>query len=332
MNSEKANLNPFTEASMYPDYTAVVGHGIVKKYDIRVSQANKKFVDVVIADSTGEISGKFFNYEDGKSQIFKPGELVGLDGQVKRYNGAFQITINDVWPAPPSIKIEDYIKSAKYSSDDMYAKIIEIVSTFEDTELKDLTLSIYEKYKEKLLYYPAAMKMHHAMYGGLLLHSLSIMTLAEKVCEVYPQVDRDLLLCGAALHDIGKISELDANEIGIASEYTIDGNLVGHLVRGAMIVRIAGTTLKTSNDKLRLVEHMLLSHHGEPEFGAAVRPKFLEAVLLNILDNMDAKVYEFSEIESGLEPKTFSGYQRSLSDIKIYNPDRKDVSPDVELL
>ena len=164
------------------------------------------------------------------------------------------------------------------------------------------------------------------------MHTLSVMTLAEKICEVYPQADRDLLICGTALHDIGKISEMDAGETGIAKDYTTDGNLVGHIVRGAMIVRFTGTALKTDDEKLRLIEHMLLSHHGDPEFGAAVRPKFLEAFLLHMADNIDAKVYEFSEIAEELDPQTFSGRQWALDDINVYNHARKEIKPQANIL
>ena len=333
MNSESSNLNPFSEATMYPDNTKVTGHGMIKKYDIRVGKTNNKYVDIVLADKSGEVNAKFFNYIDGTSEIFIPGDLVGYSGMVRRFNGAFQVTLEDVWKAPSNVKIEDYVKSADYPSEDMFAKIITMVGSFQDEDLKKLTLAIYEKYQEKLMYFPAAVRMHHAMRGGLLFHTLSIMTLAEKICQVYPQVDRDLLLCGAALHDIGKISEMGSNEMGVASEYTVDGNLVGHLVRGAMIVRFTGTKLSIDDDKLRLIEHMLLSHHGNPEFGAAVRPMFLEASLLHELDEMDARVYEFSELEAGLDADTFSARQWGLDDIKVYNPGRKDdLRPTANLL
>ncbi len=333
MNSETANLNPFSEANMYPDNTKISGHGMVKKYDVRVGKTGNKYVDIILADKTGDVNAKFFNYVDGTSELFHAGDLVGYSGIVRRFNGAFQVTLDDVWRAPATVKPEDFVKSADYPSEDMYAKIITMIGTFKDAELRDLTLSIYEKYQEKLMYFPAAVKMHHAMRGGLLFHTLSIMTLAEKICQVYPQVDRDLLLCGAALHDIGKLSEMGSNELGVASEYTEDGNLVGHLVRGAMIVRFTGTKLGTSDDTLRLIEHMLLSHHGNPEFGAAVRPMFLEASLLHELDEMDARVYEFSEVENGLEAKTFSARQWGLDDVKIFNPGRVDnMTPTANLI
>jgi len=325
-------LNPFSEAETYSDFTEFTANGILKKYDVREAKSGNKYVDLVISDSTGEISGKFFNYEPGVSKIFSAGDFVCIVGKVKRFNNAFQVTVDDVSNPPADAKKEDYVKASPYDTTAMFAKVISMISTVKDDELKKLTTTILEKYHDKLSYYPAAKSMHHAVRGGLLMHTLSVMTLAEKICEVYPQADRDLLICGAALHDIGKISEMDADDLGVAGDYTADGNLVGHLVRGAMIVRFVGTSLKTDDEKLRLIEHMLLSHHGEPDFGAAVRPKFLEAYLLHMIDNMDAKVYEFSEIESELDPKSFSQKQWALDGITIYNPGRKEVKPGANIL
>ncbi|MBQ0135838.1 MAG: HD domain-containing protein [Oscillospiraceae bacterium] len=325
-------LNPFNEAHTYSDFTEFTANGILKKYDIRESKNGNKYVDLVLSDATGEIPGKFFNYTPGESKLFKAGDFVCIVGKVKRFNDAFQVTVEDISNPPADAKKEDYVKSADYSPIDMFAKIITLIGTFQDEDLKKLTLAIFEKYQQKLLYYPAAIKMHHAVRGGLLLHTLSIMTVADKVCQVYPQVDRDLLLCGAALHDIGKLSEMDSDDTGVAGEYTRDGNLVGHLVRGAMIVRFMGTSLKIEDEKIRLVEHMLLSHHGKPEFGAAVKPMFLEANLLHELDELDAKVYEFSEIASELEPETFSARQWALDDIRVYNHGRKEIKPQANIL
>ena len=325
-------LNPFKDAETYSDFTDFTANGILKKYEVREAKNGNKYVDLVLSDSTGEISGKYFDYEPGVSKNFSAGDFVCVVGQVKRFNDKFQVTVKDISNPAPDAKKEDYVKSTDYDTDAMFAKVISMISTVRDEELKVLTQTILEKYHDKFSYYPAAKSMHHAVRGGLLMHTLSVMTVADKLCEVYPQADRDLLICGAALHDIGKISEMDADELGVAGDYTIDGNLVGHLVRGAMIVRIEGQKLKTDNEKIRLIEHMLLSHHGEPDFGAAVRPKFLEAFLLHMIDNIDAKVYEFSEVAESLEPHTFSQNLWALDNIRIYNHARKEIKPQANIL
>ena len=209
MNSETANLNPFNEANMYPDNTKISGHGMVKKYDVRVGKTGNKYVDIILADKTGDVNAKFFNYVDGTSELFHAGDLVGYSGIVRRFNGAFQVTLDDVWRAPATVKPEDFVKSADYPSEDMYAKIITMIGTFKDAELRDLTLSIYEKYQEKLMYFPAAVKMHHAMRGGLLFHTLSIMTLAEKMVE-------------SAMRHIKILEDLDYDQMKISLKSNCD--------------------------------------------------------------------------------------------------------------
>lgn len=169
------------------------------------------------------------------------------------------------------------------------------------------------------------------MRGGLLLHTLSIVRLCEGVCRVYPFVDADLLIAGAVLHDIAKLTEFEVGNAGIASGYTTEGNLIGHLVKGAMMIDEAAKKLGIPPDKSMLLQHMVLSHHGEPDFGAAVRPAFLEAELLSELDLMDARVYEIAEAIAPLQPGAFSNRLWALENRKMYNHARGDMAKKVNL-
>ena len=222
---------------------------------------------------------------------------------------------------------------AEYSPEAMYAAVLKMAEEFEDRDLAALLTAVFEKYKKELLLYPAAVRLHHAMQGGLLYHTLSILRMCQQVAALYPAVDEDLLITGAALHDIGKIVEMDANELGLASQYTTEGNLLGHLVVGAMMVRDVAKELDTPEEKLVLVEHMIISHHGKPEFGAAVPPKFLEAFILSRLDELDASIYEFCDTYKNLDAGTFSSRLWNFDNIAIYNPGRvPDIQPGANLL
>ena len=214
----------------------------------------------------------------------------------------------------------------------MYEEIRAIAHRFEDDDLRNLVLACYDKYRKELLLYPAAVSMHHAMRSGLLYHTLSIIRMCEAAAAVYPSIDRDLLIAGAALHDLGKIVEMDAGKLGLASQYTTDGNLIGHLVRGAMMVEEVGRDIGTPEDKLLLIEHMLISHHGKPEYGAAIPPKFLEAVVLSKMDELDATVFEVESAVQGLEPDTFTQPIRAMDFTRLYNPGRKEIRPTADLL
>ena len=120
-------------------------------------------------------------------------------------------------------------------------------------------------------------------------------------------INKDLLIAGAMLHDIGKIFEYDVNSVGTANGYTVEGNLIGHLVKGAIIIEKTAEKLGISGEVPMLLQHMMISHHGEPEFGASVRPSFIEAEILSSLDTLDAKIYEMAEAVSSVETGDFSG-------------------------
>ncbi len=308
-------------------------YAIVKKCEIRSSSKGGRYLDIVLSDADGEINAKYWKFDDYPIPIPDVGSIVSAVGSLSEYNNVPQFRLTDIKHAnEDEYEIEDVVRSAEYRSESMYSEICNMINTFEDEDLKKLCLKMYEDSRQKLLYYPAAVKLHHAMRGGLLYHTLSIMRVAERICDVYPLIDKDLLLAGAALHDIGKTIEMNSSDLGIASDYTVDGNLIGHLVRGAMMVRKAGTDLKISNDKIRLLEHMLLSHHGKPEFGCAVRPSFTEAAVLSMLDELDAKIYEFADITSQIQPGTFSGRQWALDDVKVYNHGRTPIKPKANLI
>lgn len=303
----------------------VEGFALIKKCEVKTSVKGGKYLDLILSDSDGETVAKFWDYQEGITPDFSENILVKVRGQINEYKGTDQLRVELIREAVPSdnVNINDYVRSSEYNSIDMYNKIIETVHGFKDADLKTLVLTLYEENREKLLYFPAAVRLHHAMRGGLLYHTLSIIEVAKKVCTVYPLVDYDLLITGAALHDIAKTREMNANELGIAGEYTADGNLIGHLVRGAMMVRDCGERLGIPDEKIRLVEHMLLSHHGAPEFGSPVRPMFLEAMILSSLDELDAKIYEVLDVTKDVNSGTFSARQWALSDVRLYNHGRQ---------
>ena len=162
-----------------------------------------------------------------------------------------------------------------------------------------------------------------------MMHTLSICRLAQCVAAQYPSVDGELLLAGAIMHDIAKSDEFNLSPTGLVDSYTVRGILVGHLVKGAMIIDEIGRKLEISEELLTLLEHMMISHHGEPEFGAAVRPSFLEAEILSALDTLDADIYEIESVVKGVQPGGFSTKVWALNDRKFSNHGRKEPVTDV---
>ena len=309
------------------------GYCLVKSVDKKTSSKGDTYLDFTLSDCDGEINAKLWRYDPSEHGEYKANDIVKVRGTISKYNGSDQLRIERIRTAAETdnIDMSQLIRSAAYSSEQMYGEIIAIANGFNDSELKSLVTEIYEDNRIPLLYWPAAFKLHHAIRGGLLMHTLSIVRLAQAVCAVYPFVDRELLLTGAMLHDISKLEEFDVADSGLAEGYSVQGNLLGHLVMGATKIDKYAERLGISRKTAVLVEHMLLSHHGEPEFGAAVRPMFLEAELLSELDLMDSRVYEIKESLLSAASEDFTSRIWALDNRKLYNHSRIDLKTDTKL-
>ncbi|MBQ8732697.1 MAG: HD domain-containing protein [Oscillospiraceae bacterium] len=305
------------------------GFAVVRSFSIRTTAKNLPYADLVLADSEEEISAKLWDYSAQVHGTYTPGQLIKVRGTIDIWNEKEQLKIERIRLALPAdgVRIEDYVPSAPFSPEKMLEILTELAGGFSDRELSGIVLYLLGKYKEQLLYFPAAVKMHHAVRGGLLFHVLSVVRLAEQICALYPSVDRDLLLSGAILHDISKTAEYSATNAGVAEEYTVKGNLLGHLVMGAGEVTEAGKATGASEETVTLLCHMILSHHGIPEYGSAQRPAFLEAEILSILDNLDAEIYEITDAVSKTAPGTFSERQWGLDNRRFLNHNRKPLAP-----
>ena len=311
----------------------VEGYCLVKLVEQKTSSKGDTYLDFTLGDKDGEINGKLWRYVPSEHGEYKNNDLVKIRGTISQYNGVDQLRIERIRHCieQDNVTMEDFVQSVAYSSLDMYNELMSVAGDFSDPNLKKLVTAIYEDNREALLYWPAAYKLHHALRGGLLMHTLSIVRLAEMVSEVYPFIDKDLLLAGAMLHDISKLEEFVVNEAGMAETYSVEGNLLGHLAMGAVKVEKYAEKLGIDRKTAMLVEHMILSHHGEPDFGAAVRPMFIEAELLSQLDLMDSRVYEMREAVAGLNADDFSARLWALDNRKLYNHNRGDLKEEPKL-
>lgn len=310
---------------------AVEGFAVIKQCEKKMTKNGSYYLDLVLSDKDGEIFAKLWDYNEAAHGKYETDMFVKIRGVISQYNGHDQLKIDRIRPVIESdnVDVSDFVKSADYSGEEMYNHLLSLVNAFKDEDLKKVVSYLLEENKEKILYFPAAFRLHHAIRCGLLMHTASIVKLCESVCKVYPFVNRELLLSGAILHDIAKTVEFDVKETGIASGYTVPGNLLGHLVMGAMMVKEASQKLNIDSEKSMLLQHMILSHHGEPEFGAAVRPLFLEAELLSQLDLMDARVYEIMDAVNGIEKGEFTNRLWALEDRKFYKYNDAELKVDL---
>jgi len=311
----------------------VDGFCIIKSIDQKTSSKGDSYLDMMLGDADGEINAKLWRYSKELHGEYTANELIKIRGIISQYNGADQLKIERIRHTTPEDNVDaaDFVKTAEYSGEQMYDFLFSLAENFKDSELKQIVTAILSDNRLSLLYWPAAFKLHHAIRGGLLLHTVSIVRLAEKVCEIYPFVDRELLISGAILHDIAKLTEFEVADTGIATGYSVEGNLLGHLTMGAMVIEKYAQKLGISQKVAMLLEHMVISHHGEPEFGAAVRPMFIEAELLSELDLMDSRVYEMREALTNVKENDFSSRIWAMDNRKLYNHSRKELNNEINL-
>ena len=298
------------------------GFWLIRTVDKKINIKGAPYLDMLLCDKNGEINAKLWDYSELAHGTFEPGELVKIRGSVDRIR---KVTAAD------GVDISEFVPSAEYSGEMMLGSIMNVISSVSDEELKQLTYALVKDREQDILHWPAAFKLHHAIRGGLLYHTLSILKMAEGICSLYPAIDRDLLMCGIIVHDLCKIDEFDLSPAGLVTGYSVQGELLGHLVMGTMKIEEKANALGISKEKAMLLEHMVISHHGEPDFGAAVRPMFLEAEILSQLDKLDATVFEITSAVSEVGEGEFTPRQWALDNRKLYNHARKPVVVKAEL-
>ncbi len=306
---------------------------LVKSADKKTSSKGDTYLDMMLSDKSGEINAKLWSYLPAVHGEYETGDIVKIRGTVSQYNGNPQLRIEKIRRAFPEDGVDpaDFVQSSEYSGEQMWKELYNKASSFKDGDLCAIVTYLLEKHKNELVFWPAAFRLHHAIRGGLLMHTLSIVRFCEAASQIYPFVDRELLISGAILHDIAKLTEFEISSSGLATGYTVKGNLIGHLAEGAIMIKQAADKLGIESDAVMLLQHMVLSHHGEPDFGAAVRPMFIEAEILSEIDMMDARIYEMKEATADTAKGEFSGRMWSMDNRKLYNHGRDDLDKTVKL-
>ncbi|MCL2023191.1 MAG: HD domain-containing protein [Oscillospiraceae bacterium] len=300
---------------------AYEGFAILKRVAVKTGKNGMDYLDMLFADMDGELPAKLWSYNPQVHGTYNQNQIVKVRGTHETFRDMPQFRVERIRPITDedNVDMSAFVPEAPHQPQEMYDALIAVAAGFEDETLKALVTTLYEERKSLLMSYPAAFRLHHAVRSGLLWHTLSVVRLCESVAAIYPFLRRDLLLAGAMLHDICKLDEYTIEETGLSSGYTAYGTLVGHLVQGAMLVEREGKRLGVPEDTRMLLAHMLISHHGEPEYGAASRPLFLEAEVLSQCDLLDATIYEFHEAQRNVAVGDFSPRQWALKDRKIYN-------------
>lgn len=272
------------------------------------------FLNVTLSDKTGTIKGVVWDNVDQIAAGITSGDFAIVNGSVSDYRGTLQVVIKKMEPiSPDMIDPSDFLPQTSRDIEGMFERLIKITETIKTDYLKALIDAFFKdkEFVNKFKTAPAAKKMHHAYIGGLLEHTLSMVSLAEKIAGHYSGIDRDLLLSGTVLHDIGKIDEF---EYQFKIDYSDKGRLLNHIVIGLKMVddKLSGIE-HFPEDQMLLLKHLIVSHHGTREFGSPEPPKTIEAVLLNYIDEIDSKVNGIRDFIASEDPdETWTSYHRLL--------------------
>ena len=296
------------------------GFLLVRSSEKRKDSKGNDFVDMNLIDRTGEINCKIWNWD---SEAVPPasGDVIKLRGTVQEYNGRLQLRVEKWRPATGEdpVDMNALVPAAPRKPGEMLKEITDTVASFRSETLRKLTEGMLAEAGDRIMYFPAAQRMHHAERSGLLHHTTDMLRLAGGILEVYPWLNRDLLLAGVIMHDLGKLEELKSDQAGNVPDYTREGQLLGHLVGGVITLHRVAERLGITGETVLLLEHMLLSHHGESEYGSPKPPMFPEAEALHWLDIMDARMNTMKTVMDKTPEGAFSEKAYSL-ERRVYHP------------
>lgn len=304
----------------------VLGYLFIKNQLVKTAANGSRYFNMTLSDADFDtIEAKMWNVQEADEEEFTGGQLIKIKGVVQEYNGRLQLIVNRIHQANAGddVVFDDYVQTAPVKVAEMMADVYATIDGFENGDLATITRTILSDKEDKLTYVPAAKSFHHAIKGGLLYHTWSMLQIGKSLTPLYPFLNSDLLYAGILLHDIGKITEMVSDANGSVSDYSPEGKLLGHIVTEIVEIEEYGKRLDTDAEVLLLLKHMILSHHYEAEYGSPVRPMFPEAELLHHIDIIDARMNTMEKIEKGLEPGSFSEKVWGLDNIQMYRPSIK---------
>lgn len=300
----------------------VEGVFLVKEKHMGVTKNGTPYLSLRLMDRSGDINARVWEDAEEYDRIFEKDDFIVITARSSVYQGVMQVTITDLKKcAEEDVELADFLPASAFSTEGMLEELRGIIDDVQDKYLRALLGSFFEDPEFVALYSsaPAAKALHHVTLGGLLEHSLSVARLARMVASNYENINRDLLLTGAILHDVGKVRELSYTRV---FDYTDVGRLLGHITIGAEMIDDKANNIEGFPENLKMIlKHMILSHHGEYLYGSPKRPKTVEALMLYYLDDLDAKVNAFQQFlaKEGDNESRWGMYHK-LFDRYIYRP------------
>ena len=284
----------------------------VKEKAMITSRAGAPYLRLRLSDRTGEIEGRIWDGAEGFFPLFERGDFIKIKAQATSYQERLQLNIKSLKRCEEGdISLEDFLPKSAREPEEMLTELIEIGQTIENRYLRELVMAFMqnEEFTSGFKRAPGAKRLHHVYLGGLLEHTLSVVKLIRKIKDHYKGINHDLLLAGGILHDVGKVRELSYD---VAFDYTDEGRLLGHILLGVEMVEKEINRIEGFPSELAmLIKHLILSHHGQYDWGSPKRPKTLEAEILHHLDDLDAKINGIQEfMKKGEEGVRWTDYHR----------------------
>lgn len=288
-----------------------------------VTAQGKDYMTLFLQDKSGDIEAKLWTVSKEDMQILKPETIVWVKGDVINYRGRKQMKVNQFRLAKPEdgFKTQDFVAGAPLSPDEIQENISHYILDIENANLQRITRHLLKKYQDKFFTYPAASSHHHNFASGLSYHVLTMLEIAKSLCNIYPLLNHSLLYSSIILHDLGKVRELSGP---VATTYTVEGNLLGHISIASDEVAEAAKELGIDGEEVMLLRHMILAHHGKMEFGSPKLPHLKEAEILFFIDNIDAKMNMFEKAFKKTDKGQFTERIFGMENRQFYNPEKLD--------
>jgi 3'-5' exoribonuclease len=272
-----------------------VGFYLVKELELKQTNTSpaKDYLDMVLCDASGEIPAKYWDVKDTEKDIFSPMTLVKVQGTVQLYREKPQVKISRIrnTTSEDSVSLTNFIRAAPIGSSELIETINRVIESISDPVIRNIVGYCVDKVGEKLAHYPAAKMHHHAYFAGLAYHIVRMLEIGEFLCKQRPFLNTDMIKAGIILHDIAKPEEMIA-QLGVVSDYSVQGKLIGHIAMAASWITEAALRLDIPLDSEQVIglQHLILSHHNLGEWGSPVQPQTAEAVALHYIDTLDAKL------------------------------------------
>ena len=303
----------------FEDHEHVEGQFLLGNVSKGVNANGGAYLSVELRDASGSIVGKKWDATSEDEQLFVVGNVIQVVGETNKYKEQLQLKILSAELVPlEQIDVEKFVKAPPVAKETLIERFNAHVNSVKNEDCQKILKYMIDKFGDKIYSYPAAVSIHHEYSSGLLMHSITMADLAIYLCPVY-DCDHDLMVTGCLLHDLGKIIELEGP---IVYKYSTEGKLLGHISIMVAELRKAADELKIKSETPLLLEHMVLSHHGQQEFGSPVMPLTKEALLLSLIDNLDSKMVVVNKAIADVDPGNFSNKVFSLDNRSFYKPNK----------